>query len=105
MPNDAMVRMQRLVLVLREMCQQIEPELHVVSGLARSEWRYLQAMWPSDSQLREGTAELNEEQLEEIVAKARRFTDIVHGLASNLRADMRLGSLDPISEPAFATET
>jgi hypothetical protein len=92
-------RMERLVLTLREMSQEIEPELHVVSQMARDEWRSLQGTWPSESQLREGTMELTEEQLEAIAAKARRFKDIVHGLASSHPSEPQLHSLDA-SEPA-----
>jgi hypothetical protein len=73
--------MERLVLTLREMSQEIEPQLHVISQMARDEWRSLQGTWPSDRQLREGATGLTEERLETIVAKARRFKEIVHALA------------------------
>ncbi len=84
MTNNVTARIERLVLALREMSQEIEPELHVVSGVTRHEWRALQGTWPSDGQLRAGTSGLTEEQLEAIVAKTRRFRDIVHGRASSL---------------------
>jgi hypothetical protein len=93
-------RMERLVLALREMSQEIEPELHVVSQLARDEWRSLQGTWPSESQLREGTTRFTEEELETIAAKAQRFRDIVHGLASGHLADIQSDTLAPISELA-----
>jgi hypothetical protein len=82
MTNGVAARMERLVLTLREMSQEIEPELHVVSQMARDEWRSLQGTWPSERQLREGTKGFTEEQLEAILVKAQRFKDIVHGLAS-----------------------
>jgi hypothetical protein len=82
MSNSVSVRMERLVLTLREMSQEIEPELHAISQMARDEWRSLQGTWPSDRQLREGAAGLTEERLEAIVTKTRRFKEIVHALAS-----------------------
>ncbi len=85
MSNFVAVRMERLVLTLRELSQEIEPELHVISQMARDEWRSLQGTWPSDRELREGATGLTEERLETIVAKARRFTEIVHALASRDR--------------------
>ena len=98
MTNGVMARVERLVLPLREMSQEIEPDLHVVTHVTRHEWRALQATWPSDSQLREGTTELTEEQLEAIVAKTRRFKDIVHGLASSLPRLRLRDDESPISE-------
>jgi hypothetical protein len=83
MTNSVMARIERLVLALREMSEEIEPELRVISPVARQEWRALQGTWPSDSQLREGTPGLTEEQLETLVAKTRRFKSIVHGLAAS----------------------
>jgi len=98
MTIDVTARMERLVLTLREMSQEIEPELHVVSQMARDEWRSLQSTWPSESQLRAGTTGLTEEQLTAIAAKARRFKDIVHGLASSTASTMQLRALDPSSD-------
>lgn len=82
MSNSVSVRMERLMLTLREMSQEIEPELHAISQMARDEWRSLQSTLPSDGQLRDGATGLTEERLETIVAKARRFKEIVHALAS-----------------------
>jgi hypothetical protein len=104
MTNDVTARMERLVLTLREMSQEIEPELHVVSQMARDEWRSLQGTWLSERHLREGTTGLTAEELEAIATKARRFKDIVHGLASSRLSDTQAGSLDPSSVPALVTE-
>jgi hypothetical protein len=98
MTNDVTPRMERLVSMLNEMSRQIEPELHVVSQMARDEWRSLQDTWPSERNLREGTTPLSEEQLEEITTKTRRFKDIVHGLASNRPSDTP-PPRDPSSDP------
>ena len=100
MTNGVAARMERLVLTLRKMSQEIEPELHVVSQMARDEWRSLQGTWPSESQLREGTTGFTEEQLEAIAVKARRFKDIVHGLASSHPSAMEAHVLDPSSKSA-----
>jgi hypothetical protein len=82
MTNDVRVKMKGLILSLEEMSQEIESELHVVSHVARHEWRSFQSNWSPESQLREATTRLTEAQLEAVVAKVRRFKDIVHGLAS-----------------------
>ena len=84
MTSGVTARMEWLVLALREISREVEPELHVVSGVAQHEWRCLQDLWLSDSRLRAGTTALTEEQLEANLAKARRFKDIVHNLASSL---------------------
>jgi hypothetical protein len=82
MTNDVKVKMKGLILSLEEMSQEIEAELHVVSHVARHEWRSLQSTWSPESQLLAATTKLTEAQLEATVAKVRRFKDIVHGLAS-----------------------
>jgi hypothetical protein len=69
--------LERRVRELRNMGEEIEPELHLVSVDARREWNALQASWPSDSELREGAIALSEERLTTIEAKARRFRDII----------------------------
>jgi hypothetical protein len=105
MTNGVTATMERLVSTLREVSEEIEPELHAVSQMARDEWRSLQGTWLSEGQLREGTTGVTEEQLEAIAAKARRFKDIVHDLASSRPSDVQPHSLDPISEPPLATDT
>jgi hypothetical protein len=74
-----------LILTLTEMSQEIESDLHVVTHVARHEWRSLQSTWSCDGHLRKEATRLTEAQLQAIVAKVRRFKDIVHGLASSDR--------------------
>jgi hypothetical protein len=71
-----------LVHALRALSHEIEPQIQLVSQAARDEWRALQAVWPSDEELREGTTALTEGELQAIEVKVRRFREIVKSLAS-----------------------
>jgi hypothetical protein len=75
---------EQLVRALRAISYEIEPQVQLVSEAARDEWRSLQAAWPSDQELREGTIALTEDQLEVMEVKALRFRQIVQRLGSTL---------------------
>ena len=79
-------RIERLVLALQAMSDEIEPKLHLVSHEARDEWRAVQGHWLSDGQVRRGAIGLTEGQLEALEAKVRRFRDIVESLPAQASA-------------------
>jgi hypothetical protein len=108
MTNMTAARIEQFALILRELSQEIEPKLHLVSPSAREEWKAFQRTWPSDGQLRHGAKGLTEGQLEALMAKARRFTDIVRGMALTHASEPRQRSLDEgaaISRPPFEADS
>ena len=66
-----------IVLELRRLARELEPNLRYASPDARDEWRRLQATWPSDLELRMGTAGVSDTCLEEMEAKIRRFGQLL----------------------------
>jgi hypothetical protein len=101
-------RVERFVRTLKELSQAVEPKLHLISPTARHEWRAFQGAWLADGELRQGATELTEDQLEALMVKARRFTDIVHGLAPNGDSAPPERALDDetaVSGPLFVIES
>jgi hypothetical protein len=79
-------RVEFLVRTLKVTSEELEPDLHLISQEARTEWTALQSAWSSDSRLREGVTVPTEEQFEELEKKVRRFRDIVRGLRQDRRS-------------------
>jgi hypothetical protein len=86
MRNVTAARIEQFALTLRELSQEIEPKLHLVSPSAREEWKAFRRTWPSAGQLRPRDDGLTEGELEALMAKARRFSDIVRGMALTVRS-------------------
>lgn len=84
MRHTVTAKMERLVRALRAISHEIEPQVQLVSQAARDEWNALQAVWPSDDELRQGTTALTEGELEAIEVKVRRFQEIVQSLGSTV---------------------
>jgi hypothetical protein len=82
MRHTATAKMKGLVRTLRAISQEIEPQVQLISQAARDEWSAVQAVWPSDEELREGTTALTEGELDAIEVKVRRFRGIVQSLGS-----------------------
>jgi hypothetical protein len=82
-------KVERLVHDLRAISQEIEPQIHLVSQAARDEWTALQASWPSEEDLREGTTALPESEFRYIEIKVRRFQRIVQNLGTALPLTQR----------------
>ena len=74
-------KVERVVRDLRAISREIEPQMHLVSQAARDEWTAVQAAWPSDEDLRQGTTALTEDELEDLEIKVRRFRGIVQSLS------------------------
>jgi hypothetical protein len=91
MRHAVTTKVEGLVRALRAMSDEIEPQVRFVSKAARDEWSALQAAWPSDEDLREGTTVLTEGELEAIEVKVRRFRQIVQSLGPTVA----LGSTGP----------
>ena len=84
MRHTVTAKVERLVRGLRAISHEIEPQVQLVSQAARDEWRALQAAWPSDEELRQGTVALTEDELEAIEVKVRRFRQILQSLGSTV---------------------
>jgi hypothetical protein len=64
----------------------VVPCLGRASAAARDEWALQRAVWPSDDDLRRGTIDFTDEDLEALRAKVRRFAEILSGHAVDWRS-------------------
>jgi hypothetical protein len=78
-------RTATLVLELRRLAAEVEPDLAFASAGARDEWRRAQASWPSDDDLRVGVTSVSDGDLEAAQAKIRRFAEILRARAGGRR--------------------
>jgi hypothetical protein len=62
---------------LRRLAAQVQPYLGFATPAACQEWEALQALWPSEEELRVGPTTLSDGDLECMVAKVRRFGEIL----------------------------
>jgi hypothetical protein len=81
MRHRATPRTRDIVGELRLLSALVEPYLRFASPAACREWMMLQALWPSDDDLHAGTTPLSDSDLQSMLAKVRRFMEILCSLA------------------------
>ena len=87
MSHKVTPRTEQTLVDLRRMAALLRPDLGLASTAARLEWLSLQARWPSPAEIAAGTVALSQDELDQMLAKVRRFAEILsvikpHGGAS-----------------------
>jgi hypothetical protein len=80
-------RTRQLVADMHRAAELVVPCLGRASAAARDEWALQRAAWPSDDDLRQGTTDFGDEDLEALLAKVRRFAEILSGHAVDWRSN------------------
>jgi len=93
-------RTERAVGDLRQMAAALRSDLNLASSAARLEWWALQAQWPSAAEIAGGTVAMSEDELDQMLAKVRRFAEILAALRRSRRDRPLRASGAPLIELA-----